>query len=138
MPTPTYDPTKVITTWAGIAIQGAMGDDWFALTWNEKRTILHNGTQGATAYTLNPNRSAMAKITIDHTSPSNVQLGEAFAADRMGAFLMSDTSLTSRTLVESDDARIEQMAEIKRGTQIVAYEWTFILPKCTVAPGGNA
>lgn len=129
-----YDPERVTTTLAEILIQGAMGD-WITIEFDEDAVTLHKGTQGATAYTENAIKSAIATITIDHTSLTNDLLSAFLNAKRKGPFFMKD--FAGGTVVEANDARLQKMTPIKRGKEIMANEWKIILPRCIAVAGGN-
>jgi hypothetical protein len=134
MPTPTYDPQRTIATWAGILFQGEMDGEHYSLEFQEDRNTLYVGSKGFTTLVKNANESAIFTAMLAQTSPANNALSAAYAANLKGPFLMKD--LDTLTLAEGDDAVIQKMTPIKRGKELVAYEWKILIPKCIAFAGG--
>ena len=133
MATPTYNPELVITTWAGILFQGEMDGEMISVEFDEDAVTLHKGAKGFTTYTLNASQSAIATVMLNQLSPTNAALSAAAAARLKGPFLMKDTG--DLTVVESADGMIQRFTPVKRGKEIVGYEWKLILPKCIAIVG---
>jgi hypothetical protein len=133
MATPTYDPSKVITTWAGILFQGEMDGEAISIEFDEDAVTLQKGMKGFTTYTVNASSSAIATVMLNQLSPTNAALSAAAAAKLKGPFLMKDVG--DLTVVEANDAMLQKFTPIKRGKEIVGYEWKLILPKCIAVVG---
>lgn len=135
MGTPTYDPQQVTTTWAGILFQGEMDGEMITVEFDEDAVTLHKGAKGFTTYTLNASSSAIATVMLNQLSPTNKLLSAAVASKLKGPFLMKDAG--DLTVVEANDAMIQKHTPIKRGKEIVGYEWKLILPKCIAVAGAG-
>lgn len=131
-----YDPQQVISTWL-FPIQGAMDGEFFNAEHQQNDVDLHIGAQGFGSYVENADKSGMISITLSQLSPTNVLLSAAFAAKRVGTFLMKDLTDTF-TLVEGQEARIQKHAPIKRGQKIVGMEWKFLCKRLILTAGGDA
>lgn len=131
----TYDPQRTIATWAGILFQGEFDGEHYSVEFQEDDVTLHVGSKGFATFTENANKSAIVTIMLAQNSPTNDLLSAARAAKVKGPFFIKD--LDTATLVEGEDTRIQKMTPIKRGKEIVATEWRFIIPNCIAHAGGS-
>lgn len=132
-----YDPTKVIMTWASILIQAPMDDSFFEAEHKEDDVEFYTGADGEGTYVENPNKQGTVKIVLRQNSPSNVVLSIAFKARTAGQLLIVDGSDLTKTKCSGQNVRIGKHAPPKRGKSLAGMEWMFIVPKLVIDAGGD-
>lgn len=132
-----YDPTKVIMTWASILIQGPMDDSFFEAEHKEDDVEFYTGADGEGSYVENPNKQGTVKISLRQNSASNVALSIAFGKRTAGQLLIVDGSDTTKTLCSGAAVRIGKHAAPKRGKSMSGMEWMFVVPRLVIVAGGD-
>ncbi len=138
-PTVTYDPAKTLLSFLGDILDGFFDGTFIEYERDEDAFGLKVGADGDKARAKNNNKAGKLKVTFMQTSPANDILSGYAIQDEIdgtgiGPILMQDVDGT--TTVDCPDAFIAKMAPIKRGSEILATEWTFILPAGRQFTGG--
>lgn len=132
-----YNPGDVNLVILGIPIQGLFDGSAIEAEFQEKGLMLHKGFQGFSSFTVNANNSGTLKFTTSQKSPSNAALSAAYAARAIGPVLMTDSSDDTETLVSGAQSGISTHAPIKRGKEIVGYEWEVLIADMVMLAGGD-
>lgn len=127
-----YNVKKVVAVFTprdprfgSVTFTGFMGD-FITITPQQKRATKHVDEQGKATVVLNPDKGADIKIMLRQNSASN-DLLFALVPDAdtdtliEGDFMMTD--LSDGTVCAAEIAWLTNPAEVKRGKEIVGYEW---------------
>lgn len=134
----TYDPSAVNVNAFGQPIQGLFDGTPIEAAYLGDRATLHEGTMGASAYVVTASKVGTLKIVTSQKSPSNAFLSGAATSNTVGVVLVTDASDESETRIHSARAMIKSHAQIKRGKEIVGYEWEFYMPDMVLKAGGDS
>lgn len=130
-----YNVKKVIAVWQpvangavqSIAFTGFMPDDFITITPQQQRAGKFSDRDGKATVVLNPNKGADIKLMLAQNSPINDLLFSLVPdADRdflpIGDFELKD--LSDGTVCHAELAWLTNPAEVKRGGEVIGYEWT--------------
>lgn len=137
--TTTYDPAEMLLSFLGDICNGFFDGTFITVERDEDAFALKTGADGENARAKNNNKAGKLVLTLMQSSPTNdilsdYQIQDEESGTGIGPLLLRDGLGTS--VVSCPDAFISKMAPIKRGTEILGVEWTFILPKQKQRTGG--
>lgn len=136
----TYNPRKVIVTFAGKQITGFADGTFITASRNGDTYTLTKGADGEGARSHNPDKSGTVVVTLLQTSSSNDVLQAQHDLDERtdqgkGPLFIRD--LSGRTLVESPEAWVRKPADPEFGKEVGAREWTLECDELILKSGGN-
>lgn len=139
-PTTSYDPAQTILSFLGNHINGYAPGTYIKVSRDEDAWKLKVGADGEKARAKNNNKAGKIVITLLQSSPSNDILSNIGVQDELdgtgiGAVNLDETT-QGTTAASCPDAYIGKMAEVERGDEIAAVEWTIICPQLDLFVGG--
>ncbi len=140
MATKTYNPKKVLVSFAGRILTGFADGSFITVSRNGDSFTLAVGSDGEAARAANADRSGTVALTLMQTSQSNDQLSNLLATDELsnlgtGALFIKDAS--GRTLVSAVEAWIRKPADVEFSKELGGREWTFETGNLEIFAGGN-
>lgn len=140
MATKTYNPKRVLVSFANQLITGFMDGTFIAATRNDDSFTIAVGTDGEVARSASANRSGRVTFTLMQTSASNDALAAQMAIDELtnlgtGALFIKDAS--GRTLISAAEAWIVKPADGEFAKEIGPREWIIETGNLEIVNGGN-
>lgn len=135
----TYDPAKVLFSFAGSLITGYADDTFIEAERAEDGFTLLVGASGEGARSKNNNKSGTVTVTLMASSQSNDILSALAAADELagtgvGALYLKE--LDGTTLVSAPAAWIKKMPSVSRGKEVGTVQWVFDCESMEMSVGG--
>ena len=124
----TYDPKKIVITFAGIPLSGFADGTFIQVTQPAQRFTKHVGADGEVARARSNDDTHEVTITLLQTSLSNTYLSQMAEADRisnLGIGSLQITDLNGTTLRLWPQAWIRQDPEMQDGKEISDRAWIF-------------
>ncbi len=136
----THSPDRIITTWAGININGYAADTFIEIERNEDSFMLYKGALDDGCRARNLNRSGKITITLMASAPVNDDLAAKAQEDEdfgtgYGPFQCID--LSGNMVVEAAEAWVSKRPKIERGKEAGTIQWVFECNSMIVTEGGN-
>lgn len=136
----TYNPKKVLCSFAGFLITGFMDGTMITAARKDDQFDVVTGGDGETARVANPNKAGTVVITLMQTSASNDALSRMLQVDEItnantGALFVKDAS--GRTLVNAGEAWVKKYAEVTFGKELSGREWTIETGNLEIFAAGN-
>lgn len=136
----TYDPSKVIFSFAGSIITGFADGTFITVERNEDAFTLAVGASGEYARAKNANKSGRVTVTLMASSQANDILSAIAKADELtgvGNGILFVKELNGTTLAMSRDAWVLKMPNIERAKdEISPVEWVFECAELEMFAGG--
>lgn len=140
LPLATFDPKRVIVTYAANILTGFGKDIFVSAEHEEDAFTLSVGVDGNGALSFNNNESGTIKLTLFHTSPSNDILMATYQSHRLtsivpGPFMVKD--LNGRALLVCKNAWVKKLPAMSRGKEVQELEWNIGTDRLDLIVGGN-
>jgi hypothetical protein len=121
-----YDPGLVMTSFAGVLVQGFAKDEFISVERMEDGFSMDVGSLGDTTRVRNRNKNGSVTITLQAGAPTNDLLMARAALDELtgtgfGPLLIKDLNGTS--VVESPIAWIRKIPNLERASGASKVEW---------------
>lgn len=139
MATKTYDPAKVLVSFAGQLITGIAPDTFISAERNEDGFTLVVGAGGEATRSQSRNRSGTVTLTLMASSQANDILSAQAAADELAgtgvaALFIKELNGTTRAMAAS--AWIKKLPTVERAREAGTVEWTFECEALDLTVGG--
>jgi hypothetical protein len=140
MATKTYDPKKVLITFANIPLNSGIAPDTFLKVEADEDTFEKQvGADGDVTRTLNQNRGAKASLTLMAKSQVNDALSAIYNADLLlgngvAAFMAKEANGT--TLLLGSESWIKRLPSTERAKAAGTVEWEFDIAALEGTVGG--
>lgn len=124
----TYDPNKVLVTFAGNLLTGFAPDTFISLARNEDAFTLVVGAGGEATRSQNRNRSGTITVTLMATSQTNDILSVIATADELSGIGVAPffiTEFNGTTAAIAKTAWIKKMPTLERAKEAGTVEWVF-------------
>lgn len=136
----TYDPAKVIVTYAQANLTGFMDGTFVEVERDEDSFTKHVGATGDVTRTRNLNRGGKVTVTLVATSPTNDILAALMALDEddgesYAPIQIKDTSGTM--MCQAAEAWISKPPKVERAKESGSVVWVFDCADLEIFPGGN-
>lgn len=133
----TYDPSKCIVAFGPLTLSGFTKGTFVSVDYDEALWAKTVGIDGVSR-SKNTQRTATATVTLDSTSPANLELSALAAADNLtGLGALPFTVKEGNSVVFAAEAWIQNTGSFERGAEISQQVWEFALAVTEILPGGN-
>lgn len=139
MPTKTYDPKKVLFSFAGVLIQGYASGTFIEADRNEDGFTLTKGAGGEGARTMNNNRSGTVTVTLLASAQSNDALAAIAAADELsgtGVAPLFAKEFNGTMALAAANAWVKKLPKIDRAKELGEVQWVFECEDLELFAGG--
>jgi hypothetical protein len=137
----TYDPGKIVVSFAGRLITGFADGTFVNAERTEDAFALTIGARGEGARTRSRNQSGTVTLTLMQSSLSNdvlsaIASADALAGSGVGEMFIKD--LNGTTLIAAGNAWIKKLPSVEMGKDLSNREWVFECEALAINVGGNA
>lgn len=139
MATKTYDPAKVLVSFAGQVITGFAPDTFISAERNEDGFTLVVGAGGEATRSRSRNKSGTVTLTLMASSQSNDILSAVALADELSGTGVSPLfvkEFNGTTLVMAQNAWIKKLPTMERAKEAGTVEWVFECEAVDLLLGG--
>lgn len=135
----TYDPNKIVISFAGIPVQGFADGTFVTVARNEQAFTVQVGSGGEDVRSKTNNKSGTATFTLIQSSVTNDLLSALAKVDELtnagqGPLLIKDLSGTS--LYAAEKAWIQKVSDSEYGREAGSREWVIETGNLEVFVGG--
>jgi hypothetical protein len=135
----TYDPAKVLFSFAGIPVTGYAPDTFLEVERDEEAYTKQVGAAGEVVRTRNNNRGGKVTVTLMADSQTNDLLSAIAVADELtgvgvGALLGEEANGT--LLFNAANAWVQKMPRVERAKEAGTVQWVFDCAELYVFVGG--
>lgn len=135
----TYDPARVVPTFAGRLISGFAEGTFIKVARNGDTFTVHVGSDGEVARSRSRNKSGQVEFTLMQGAASNDMLSAQLALDELagtgaGAFQLQDFNGT--TLLIAPAAWVKKLADAEYGNEAGNRVWVLELGQLEGTVGG--
>ncbi len=139
MATKTYDPNRMLFSFAGRNISGWAKGTFIEVDFDEDAFTKQTGAGGETARAKNNNRGGTVKITLMAHVQSNDILSAIAAADQLtnsGVGSIFGKEFNGTTRFSSGNAWVKKLPKVERSEENGTVEWMFDCADLDVFVGG--
>jgi len=134
-----YNPKRIAASWNNVPFEGYMDGTFIEIEYIEKAVLTHVGGDGVLSAVLNANRVAKATVTFAQGSPTNDQLTKMVPDASANRFITAPfqiADLNGNTVVNSQEAFLEDQPKVAFGKEITPRQYVFYLPDPKIVAGG--
>lgn len=137
-----FDPGRVVFSYNGLRIVGYMDGTVIVAERDEDAFSASSGAGGDVVRVRSRNKMGTVTLTLQQTSPSNLELSDLFNDDEdpetatgFGEIQIDD--LDGDTLLHAENAWIKKPSNVEFGTDLSGREWVFGCAELNFTVGGN-
>jgi Protein of unknown function (DUF3277) len=142
MPLATYDPAKVLASFAGIPLNGGIAPDTFLKVERDEEGFTKQvGADGHAVRSRNNNRGGKATFTVMADSALNDALSAVANADELtgvGVGVFHVAEFAGTTLCHAENAWVQKLPAVERGKESGTVEWVLDCADLEMFIGGLA